>query len=98
MVLMCFFIYNFFLCAKYNKKRNRLQEKKAIKTYKHTTKAYIPFPLPHQLLFFERQHAASSLSARGLRRDKRGKEKGKALANQQFEGKRRSVITMKGAT
>ena len=72
-------------------------KQKTIKLYKHT-KAYILFPRPHQLLFFERQHAASSLSARGLRRDKRGKEKGKALAHQRFEGERRNVITMKGAT
>lgn len=37
MVLMCFFIYNFFLCAKYNKKRNRLQEKSDKNTQqKHT--------------------------------------------------------------
>ena len=40
----------FFLCVKYNKKRNRLQEKnnKIIQTH---TKAYILFPRPHQLLF-----------------------------------------------
>lgn len=98
MVLMCFFIYNFSFFAPNIIKKEIGYKKKSNKNIQTHTKAHILFPRPHQLLFFERQHAASSLSARGLRRDKRGKEKGKALANQQFEGKRRSVITMKGET
>lgn len=95
MVLMCFFIYFF---APNIIKKEIGYKKKSNKNIQTHTKAYILFPRPHQLLFFERQHAASSLSARGQRRDKRGKEKEKALANQQFEGERRNVITMKGAT
>lgn len=48
---MCFFFYNFSFFVPNIRKKEIGCKKKKQKKYIKTTKAYIPFPLPHQLLF-----------------------------------------------
>lgn len=74
MVLMCFFIYNFSsFVPNIIKKRNRLQEKKTIKLYKHTQKHTFFSPVHTNCCFLK----DSMLQAHSQREDREGVSEGR---------------------